>query len=122
MSGMTRSTPSISASGNMRPASTTMRSSAYSKTIMFLPISPRPPRGMTRSLPLLISDSEETSLGDDGDGGALGLPARLVQDGWELQEVGLDDATEGALVERRRRVVHGHDDHAAHASLLAVDL
>src|SRR3990172_6613781 len=121
MSGITRSTPSISASGNMRPTSTTMRSSAYSKTIMLLPISPSPPRGMTRSLPLFMSDLEETPLRGDGHGGPLRIPTRLLQYGRELLEVGLDDATEGALVEGGRRVVHGHHHHVADPSLLAVD-
>src|SRR4030042_1667122 len=40
----------------MSPASTIMRSSPSSKTIMFLPISPSPPRGMTRSLSTICSD------------------------------------------------------------------
>src|SRR5450759_3972070 len=49
MSGMTRSMPNISSSGNIRPQSMTTISSPYSKTYMFLPISPTPPSGMMRS-------------------------------------------------------------------------
>ena len=49
MSGMTRSIPNISSSGNIRPQSITTISSRYSKTYMFLPISPTPPSGMIRS-------------------------------------------------------------------------
>ena len=49
MSGMTRSMPNISSSGNMRPQSMTTMSSPYSNTYMFLPISPTPPSGMIRS-------------------------------------------------------------------------
>src|SRR5579872_3141894 len=49
MSGMTRSTPSISSSGNIRPASTMAMSLPYATAIMFLPISPRPPRGISRT-------------------------------------------------------------------------
>src|SRR5664280_85795 len=49
MSGMTRSMPNISSSGNIRPQSMTTMSSPYSNTYMFLPISPTPPRGMMRS-------------------------------------------------------------------------
>ena len=49
MSGMTRSIPNISSSGNIRPQSITTMSSPYSKTYMFLPISPTPPSGMIRS-------------------------------------------------------------------------
>src|SRR5258708_303101 len=47
MSGMTRSTPSMSSFGNIRPASTTMMRPSYSSAIMLRPISPRPPRGKT---------------------------------------------------------------------------
>src|SRR5438874_8549309 len=46
MSGMTRSTPKSSDSGNIMPASMTMRSSPSRNTIMFMPNSPSPPRGM----------------------------------------------------------------------------
>ena len=49
MSGMTRSIPNISSSGNIRPQSMTTMSSPYSNTYMFLPISPTPPSGMIRS-------------------------------------------------------------------------
>src|ERR1700716_2102823 len=49
MSGMTMSMPGICSSGNMRPESTSTMSSPCSMTIMFLPISPTPPSGMTRT-------------------------------------------------------------------------
>ena len=49
MSGMTRSMPNISSSGNISPQSMTTISSPYSNTYMFLPISPTPPSGMIRS-------------------------------------------------------------------------
>src|SRR5215218_1356967 len=48
MSGITRSIPNISSSGNISPQSMTTMSSPYSNTYMFLPISPTPPRGMIR--------------------------------------------------------------------------
>src|ERR671937_2960137 len=48
-SGSTRSIPSISLVGNMSPVSTTTISSPYSTTVMFLPISPRPPSGRMRT-------------------------------------------------------------------------
>src|SRR6202020_3001571 len=41
--------PSMSAVGKRRPVSTTTMRSSYSTTVMFLPISPRPPSGRTRS-------------------------------------------------------------------------
>src|SRR5262245_58689489 len=50
MSGTTRSIPNISSSGNISPQSMTTMSSPYSKTVMFLPISPTPPRGMIRRI------------------------------------------------------------------------
>src|ERR1700730_14713272 len=43
--------PTISAVGKRRPTSTTRMRSSYSRTVMFLPISPSPPSGRTRSLP-----------------------------------------------------------------------
>src|SRR5215469_4604540 len=49
MSGMTRSTPRSSDSGNIMPASMTMMSSPSRNTIMFMPNSPSPPRGMAVS-------------------------------------------------------------------------
>src|SRR3954453_19182615 len=39
--------PSWSGAGNIRPVSTTTMRPSYSTTIMFLPISPRPPSGRT---------------------------------------------------------------------------
>ncbi len=61
---MTRSMPNISSSGNMSPQSMTTMSSPYSKTYMFLPISPTPPSGMMRS----------------GVSGVTGI--RFLLDGW----------------------------------------
>src|SRR5215469_746974 len=49
MSGMTRSTPNSSDSGNIIPESTTMMSSPNCSTIMFMPNSPSPPRGIAVS-------------------------------------------------------------------------
>src|SRR5215472_9203861 len=49
MSGMTRSTPNSSDSGNIIPESTTMMSSSSCSTIMFMPNSPSPPRGIAVS-------------------------------------------------------------------------
>src|SRR5437016_2200613 len=46
MSGITRSTPKSSDSGNIMPASMTMISSPTRSTSMFMPNSPRPSRGM----------------------------------------------------------------------------
>ena len=44
--------PSISAVGKRRPTSTTTMRPSYSTTVMFLPISPSPPSGRTRRVPL----------------------------------------------------------------------
>src|SRR3954452_19193546 len=43
--------PTISAVGKRSPTSTTTIESSYSRTIMFLPISPSPPSGRTRRVP-----------------------------------------------------------------------
>src|SRR5919201_1759666 len=48
-SGSTRSIPSISLVGNMSPVSTTTIAPSCSTTVMFLPISPRPPSGRIRT-------------------------------------------------------------------------
>src|SRR3972149_4588087 len=48
---MTKSTPSMSSSGNIRPASTRTMSSPYSMTVMLRPpISSTPPRGIIESV------------------------------------------------------------------------
>src|SRR3972149_11541674 len=103
---MTRSTPSISSSGNMRPASTRMRSSPSSTTIMFLPISPRPPRGMTRSLSAMLEESHLLWLGSWLLRRGL---ARALQHRRYLAEVFFYHFAHVAGVQRRRRVVHGHE-------------
>src|ERR1700687_2854165 len=55
---MTRSTPSNSDSGNIMPASMTMMSSPNCNANMFMPNSPRPPRGMAvRDSELLLNEA-----------------------------------------------------------------
>ena len=53
MSGTTTSIPGISSPGKVSPASTTMISSPYSKAVIFLPISPTPPKNVILSLFIL---------------------------------------------------------------------
>ncbi len=50
-SGRIRSIPGCSSSGKSTPQSTISRRPPYSKTVMFRPISPRPPSGVTRRPP-----------------------------------------------------------------------
>src|SRR5580700_11249230 len=50
-SGRIRSTPGWSGSGNKTPQSTMSRRPRYSKTVMFRPISPRPPKATMRKPP-----------------------------------------------------------------------
>ena len=59
MSGMIRSTPSWSGSGNMTPASMRMVVSSHDNAIMFMPNSPRPPRATTSSV-----DGDTTGTAD----------------------------------------------------------
>src|SRR3990170_3251379 len=118
---MTRSTPSISSSGNMRPASTMMRSSPSSKAIMFLPISPRPPRGITRSFSAMLQEPHLLRLG---------LRSRLLrrrlagpfQHSRYLAEVLFYHLAHVSRVQRRRRVVHRHEINAVPHLRLAVHL
>ena len=62
-SGMTRSIPSMSSSGNASPQSTTMILSSYSKTVMFIPICSRPPSGIIFNLlPLPVLDGGQVVI------------------------------------------------------------
>src|SRR5438045_360510 len=106
MSGMTRSMPSIPSSGNMRPASTTTMSSPSSIASMFLPISPTPPSGMTRSAAFGLA--KERYLLDRsflrlfcGRGGG--------EEERQRREVGVKRVAQRGLVQRGRRAVDGKD-------------
>src|SRR6202521_2833821 len=70
-SGRTRSTPRCSSRGKARPASTTTIESSASKTVMFLPTSPRPPSGMMRQTPIGPSVGVDLGGGCAEDPGAL---------------------------------------------------
>src|SRR5207244_8505033 len=61
-SGSTRSIPSWSGVGNISPVSTTTIPPPYSTTIMFLPISPRPPSGRTRRGSLMRSHRAQQAV------------------------------------------------------------
>src|SRR6185437_6907080 len=66
MSGTTISTPSSSASGNIRPPSMTMMSSPQRTAMQFIPNSPRPPRGTMCNFPVgmrCIDRSTRSSAG-----------------------------------------------------------
>jgi len=53
ISGITKSIPNISSSGNDNPQSTTIISSSYSNTVMFFPTSCNPPNGIIFNFPFL---------------------------------------------------------------------
>src|SRR5215218_4088170 len=74
--------PTISAVGKRSPTSTTTIRSSYSRTIMFLPISPSPPSGRTRNVP-------EANLGLGGLQQAVAL--ERAPDRRLLVLVGLDE-------------------------------
>src|SRR5712691_1426612 len=119
MSGITRSMPSIPSSGNMRPASTTTMSSSTSIASMFLPISPTPPSGITRSGAFDLA--KERYLLDR-------LFLRLLrrrrrcEKQRQRREVGVQRIAQSGLVQRRGGVVHGEDEEAVGSrSWLAVD-
>src|SRR5690242_6000036 len=81
MSGTTMSTPSSSASGNIRPASMTMISSPHRTAMQFIPNSPRPPSGTRCSFPAGIVNYLLMLQGNDEDGKQLlcmGLSAGLL--------------------------------------------
>src|SRR5687767_12017323 len=117
MSGMTRSMPSISSSGNIRPASTTTMSSPCSMASMFLPISPTPPRGMMR-----IALAKERHLIR-----CLFLPHLLLGHRFgrekkrQRREVAGERAAQRGLMQRRRRVIDREDRQALDLARPPVD-
>src|SRR2546425_4500021 len=118
MSGMTRSIPSISSSGNMRPASTTTMSSPCSIASMFFPISPTPPSGMTRRR--LLAKERHLIRGLLFRG--LLLRDRLRrQEQRERGEVARERAAQRGLMERGGGVIDGEDHEAIDLARAAVD-
>src|SRR6266542_1910862 len=119
MSGITMSMPSICSSGNMRPASTRTMSLSCSMTIMFLPISPTPPSGMTRT----VLAKERHLLG--GFLGRLGRrrgrTRRRLEDLRERLEVLLEIGAQRRLVQRGRGVEDREDGDAVLLSRASVD-
>src|SRR5437867_11988816 len=118
MSGMTRSMPSISSSGNMRPASMTTMSSPDSIASMFFPISPTPPSGMTRSGLAKERDLLRRPLRLFGLGLGSGRSREVEGERGEVRE---ERVAKRGLVKRRRRVVDGEDDEPVLKPRLAVD-
>src|SRR5213592_2042578 len=118
MSGMTRSMPSISSSGNIRPASMTTMSSPCSIASMFFPISPTPPSGITRRR--LVAKERQLIRG-------LLFRGLLVRDRLgrqqqrERSEVARERAAQRGLVERGGRVIDGKDHEAIDLARAPVD-
>src|SRR5438552_6226091 len=119
MSGMTTSMPSICSSGNMSPASTRTMSLSCSMTIMFLPISPTPPRGMTRT----ALAKERHLLGRllDRLGGRRGGTRGRLEERRERLEVLLEVGAERWLMERGRGMEDREDGDAVLLSCTSVD-
>src|SRR4030042_3813208 len=104
---MTRSTPSISSSGNVRPAATMMRSLGSASAIMFLPISPSPPRGTIRNdLSVMVGGSEEAHLLGFRRLFSRALVSRLLQNSRQPAEVVLDGSAHVGGVQSGRWVIH----------------
>src|SRR2546428_10302268 len=109
MSGITRSIPSMPSSGNIRPASTTTMSSPTSIASMFLPISPTPPSGITRSDAFDLA--KERYLLHRLLLRLLGRRRRREEER-ERREVGVERVAQSGLMQRGGRVVHGEDQQA----------
>src|SRR5713101_4102367 len=109
MSGMTRSMPSIPSSGNISPASTTTMSSPTSIASMFLPISPTPPSGITRSDALDLA-KERYLLHRFFLRLLCGRGGR--EEERQRREVGMQRVPQGGLMQGGRGVVHGEDQQA----------
>src|SRR5256885_4868730 len=121
MSGITMSMPSICSSGNIRPASTTTMSSPCSMAIMFFPISPTPPSGMTRA----VLAKERHLLGRFFGGlrrlrRRLGGTRRGLEELRERLEVLLEVGAQRGLVQRGRGVEDREDRDAVLLSGVSV--
>src|SRR5206468_4724524 len=109
MSGMTMSMPSIPSSGNMRPASMTTMSSPTSIASMFLPISPTPPSGITRSDAFDLA--KERYLLHRLFLRLFGGRRRREEER-ERREVGVERVAQSGLMQRGGRAVHGEGEQA----------
>src|ERR1017187_4169106 len=147
MSGITRSTPSISVSGNMSPESMTTMSSPHSMASRLRPVSPRPPRATSRrpaaAAAPLSAEGSPSGVAAGGSvkeaelvawvdlrrlihrrlGGGMS-PLRLgrVQVAPPLAAVLLEGAHQGAVVQGRGGMVQGDVETLAADHLAAVDL
>src|SRR6266511_482547 len=114
---MTRSIPSISSSGNMSPLSTMRMSSPSSSASMFLPISPTPPSGMTRTGALATEERHLVRrLGWLGRHGGSGR-----EEDRERGEIRDHGRPERWRPERGRGMEHREDADAVDDARLAVD-
>src|SRR5579862_3796956 len=84
MSGTTMSTPSNSASGNIRPASTTMMSSPQRTAMQFIPNSPSPPSGTICNFPVGIEKDDASTV--EVLGTEYPVPSANVKSGSRQQE------------------------------------
>src|SRR2546422_427322 len=117
--------PSISEVGNISPVSTTTMRPSYSTTIMFFPISPRPPSGRIRSVPPFA-----TNYRPSGSRGNQPVPlehrAHLCLlfvrdfDQWETQPPDLEP--EHVECRFHRRGANGHEDRRVGVLELFIDL
>src|SRR5208282_1003625 len=80
MSGTTMSTPSNSASGNIRPASTTMMSSPQRMAMQFIPNSPSPPSGTICSFPFDIRQIDASTVRGSVETGLAPSPLDKARD------------------------------------------
>src|SRR5436309_4767581 len=112
MSGMTMSMPSICSSGNMRPASTTTMSLSCSMAIMFFPISPTPPSGMTRTVLAKERHLLSRLLGGRCRGRCRRGTRGALEERRERLEVLLEVGAEGGLMQRGRGVEDREDGDA----------
>src|SRR5215210_81051 len=108
-SGRTRSMPGISSSGNDIPASTRMIPLPWRTAVMFLPISPNPPRGTTCKVSLSNNSSDYLLMKASGKACSLlsvQVPTQvelLRSDGGEVHMVCFE-----VLSGQAQNVVRGH--------------
>src|SRR4051794_1400640 len=103
--------PSWSGVGNISPLSTTTIAPPYSTTIMFLPISPRPPSGRTRRTPFMSNGAQQPVALEHAADSRLLLLARLDERQAQAADVVAEHVQRRLERDRARGEGHQRVDH-----------
>src|SRR5271167_1440221 len=107
---MTKSTPSNSDSGNIMPASMTRMSSPDRSAIMFIPNSPRPPRGIAvRDCEDLLNDASAPGRKRESYHKDVTVDSRLAAAAWGTKQ----EPSHSAVRTGRKGMRDGNEDDSA---------